>query len=51
MNANEDSAPYWGFHLSIDAGGAELTKISDPQLVERFIKDLVKNKIINIKTK
>ena len=42
MNTNADDAPYWGFHLSIDAGGADLTKISDPQLIERFIKDLVK---------
>ena len=42
MNANEDNAPYWGFHLSIDAGGADIKKISDPQLIERFIKDLVK---------
>ena len=42
MNTTEDNAPYWGFHLSIDAGGADLQKISDPQLIERFIKDLVK---------
>lgn len=42
MNATTDNTPYWGYHLSIDAGGADMTKISDPVLIEKFIKDLVK---------
>jgi len=42
MNTNEDTAPYWGFHLSIDAGGADISKISDAKLIYNFLKDLVK---------
>lgn len=41
MNTTDDNSPYWGYHLSIDAGGADIKKISDPDLIYAFIKDLV----------
>jgi len=32
---------YWGYHLMLDCGGCDLTKITDSALVKLFVKELV----------
>jgi len=31
----------WGWHLSVDAGGCNLEKISDPENIHKFVEQLV----------
>lgn len=34
---------YWGYHLTLDVGGCDLGKITDPKNIENFAKQLVKD--------
>ena len=33
---------YWGYHLMLDVKGCDRTKVTDPEYISKFTKDLVK---------
>lgn len=41
-NANSQTVDYWGYHLTLNVGGCDIAKVTDPQHITAFCKALVK---------
>ena len=42
QNHQAEESKYWGYHLALDCGSCDKTKITDPDNIRAFTKELVK---------